>query len=574
MKKILLAVCGALIIALVVFFTIGRDYKPFSAAKLLPPDVLLTIEQHELDKMVKDFQGSRLGKNIAAIDVTALAEGFGLGQEVDRQLNKLKKEVDEFLKSLVYREFFAEEFTVALFPFDEIDPYHPYEEFEKHCLIISRPAHDTAMLKLASALVSTETGEETKQYGKHSIKRYQLDEDRRLSVVTIEGLVVAALNERLVRKVIDQYDSDAPCLAEEVDYIELDRALPRSHIFTYLSVPLLKEMAVNLSNSLKNPHHERFVKELEQWKGWRAAGYGAEKIGDIITDRGMILYDSSSLSEQTRAMINAKPTVDAALAIIPEETFFYYWTNSVNSRLILDMYLEQADQNGQPRNELMATIDALLKDEIGMSTEEILASLGEELSFLLAPGKKDQALPLPGVAMFLKTGNRENIEKMISRLVAKYDIPLQSLVYKETQYHTWGAAPGGAVQPAYGFIDDHLVVVSRKALFKQVIDTRQGKPGLAASKDFLAVGEKLKSENNSITFCRTEKLMGVLKDLILWGGGFAALRGPDAAARTKLVTDGFLLPLLDGLAMYSLIGSHSRIEPDRIIIESTTRVTP
>jgi hypothetical protein len=52
----------------------------------------------------------------------------------------------------------------------------------------------------------------------------------------------------------------------------------------------------------------------------------------------------------------------------------------------------------------------------------------------------------------------------------------------------------------------------------------------------------------------------------------AIIQGPEAAREADILVNKLILPLLDGVSMYSTLGSRSIIKKDSIILESTTTV--
>lgn len=64
----------------------------------------------------------------------------------------------------------------------------------------------------------------------------------------------------------------------------------------------------------------------------------------------------------------------------------------------------------------------------------------------------------------------------------------------------------------------------------------------------------------------------MLKELINWGGTIIGIEDRKAARKSKVVINQLINPLLDGLAMYSQIGTRRYTENNIIYIESTTLI--
>ncbi len=78
--------------------------------------------------------------------------------------------------------------------------------------------------------------------------------------------------------------------------------------------------------------------------------------------------------------------------------------------------------------------------------------------------------------------------------------------------------------------------------------------------------------NNSAAYVDIAHLADALKDIAVWAGTMAGLQGPETARKAEIVVNKLFLPLLDGVSMYTRLGSRSVIGEDNIIMESTITV--
>ena len=84
-------------------------------------------------------------------------------------------------------------------------------------------------------------------------------------------------------------------------------------------------------------------------------------------------------------------------------------------------------------------------------------------------------------------------------------------------------------------------------------------------------GELVK-KNNSAAYVDIAHLADAMKDIATWAGTMAVLQGPEAARTAEIAVNQLILPLLDGIAMYTQLGSRSAITEDSIVLESTITV--
>jgi hypothetical protein len=79
----------------------------------------------------------------------------------------------------------------------------------------------------------------------------------------------------------------------------------------------------------------------------------------------------------------------------------------------------------------------------------------------------------------------------------------------------------------------------------------------------------LETDTNSVSFIRMAGVVDGIRELVGWGGVILAIQGREAAAKSTALIDGVISPLLDGMTMFSTIATRSRLDEDRIVIEST-----
>ena len=153
------------------------------------------------------------------------------------------------------------------------------------------------------------------------------------------------------------------------------------------------------------------------------------------------------------------------------------------------------------------------------------------------------------------------------------DIPLNQKQYKGQDITYWGVAPQSGLQPAFCLVDDYLLLSNSIDLIQQIV-TLQTDPtrNLLNSPAMKEVGGDLLEVNNSATYIHIALLADALKDLATWAGAMAVLQGPEMARNAEIIVNELVLPLLDGVAMYTQLGSRSIITEETIVLESTITI--
>ncbi|MBU4584765.1 MAG: hypothetical protein KKE63_06200, partial [Proteobacteria bacterium] len=212
-----------------------------------------------------------------------------------------------------------------------------------------------------------------------------------------------------------------------------------------------------------------------------------------------------------------------------------------------------------------------------------------EAVVLLRKIATDGFIPLPDGAIFLKIEKEDDFMKMLKPLLAKNNIPTKTEEYKGVNLTTLEVSFHPSLQPVYALHQGYLILASTVDLVKNIVDSTagdgKGRSNVAKSKDgvsgalisedsFKQVNQGLDhgmtKKNNSVSFIRFSSLLHVVKELASWGGTMLSMQDREAAQRSKVMIEQLIFPLLDGLAMYEVIGSRSHIQDDALILESTT----
>ena len=569
MKKagivLLLIACGVGL----VFFLQGTQEKRIEAADCLPADVLFYGEQLEFTEMYATFLESRLGKVLSNIDYKSIGIEVGAPEDALLKIDKSLQEIQSILGDPGFNILLGKEFSLAIFPANSFSVNNPAKEIEERLLLIARPRHNAKMLELLAPFISKDIEKSTAQYGKHSITRYKLDEQNSLSAVTVEGLIIAAFEERLVRKSLDYYDNQKDTLSSNKDYQRLRKDFKDTKIFTYLSLPALSKQGRLIGESLSEKDKDEFFTLLDEWNGWGSVAYGAWHEKGKVRDKVEILFDKTKLDSRVARLCEMKPEPNKTIQLVPADPLFYYWTNTLNLPLLWELYSSNAVRK-QP--EALDILRMELRDTAGIELEELLETIDSEFAMIVEDVDR-RGIPLPKAAILVQLKDSVKFLKVFNILLQNADIPVSLKKYNDYEISYWGAVPQSGLQPAFTLIDNYLLISNSIDLIKQIVDL-QTEPvkQLVTSEAMKEVGGDLLSDNNSVTYVHIAKFADAFKDLATWGGAMAVLQGPEMAKKADIVLNQLVLPLLDGVAMYTQLGARSYITEDSIVLESTTTV--
>ena len=568
---------GMFLFLFVLFCAVGLFFflketleKEVLAADFLPSDVLFYGEQVEFTELYSQFLDSRLGQTLKNLDYKQIAAELGDQGKPMLELEYFQKKIHAILDDPAFNELFGKQFSVALFPANSFSANNPAKALGKRLLLIAKPRHNVKILQFLAPLLSQDIQQSTAQYGSHIITRYKLDESNTISTATVKGLVLVGLEERLVRKALDRFDTKQDTLSGNKEFQRLRKNFQGTKLFSYLSLPSLFEQGKMISKNLQAAEKKEFLRLLEHWRGWGAAAYGAWHDKEVFKDKTEILFEKNTLDSRVARLFDVQPALNRTLGMVPAETLFYYWTNTLNISLLWELYSATIIQQ-QPHS--LDLLRRELRDSVGVGLEELLDMIDKEFAVVV----KDvgtNGVPLPKVAAIIQLKNPERFLKIFHTLLEEAEIPLSRKKFESHIITFWGIAPQGGLQPAFTLVDEYLLLSNSFDLVTQIITLKSvASTNLLNSANMQELEKGLKEKNNSAAYVHIALLADALKDMASWAASMANIQGPEVAKDADIIVNQLILPLLDGLAMYTKLGSRSVITKDSIILESIITVT-
>ncbi len=570
MRKFIISVlficCGAAI--LFVLFQKGPERQTVSASDFLPENVLFYAEHKNLAEIITEFQGSKLGRILRDMQFLDVLEELGAPPDQVREVRTAADQLSQFMDSPAFNELLGREFSVALFPAKSFSADNPALALEERLLLISRPRHNAQFLQFLAPMLTEDIVKSSVQYGKYTIDRYQVDSTVTVSAVVVKDLVLMAVDERLIRKGLDLYDKKQNTLSRNQQYLKLHEQLEKSKLFTYVSFPALYEQGKIISEKLPEDDEKEFLALLEQWKGWGSAAYGAWKEDALLQEKVVINYDMKKLDSRIVQLLSVRPSTNDTLSMVPPDVLFYYWTNTLNLPLLWNIYSTVlVRQSGN-----LDLLHQEIFDATGVQFEEILDMVSKDIA-VLVQDIESKGIPLPKAALVLKLKKPEAFQNVFRKLLATADIPISEEMYKNAVVSYWGVAPQSGLQPAFTFIDEHAYISNSIDVIRQIIELREYPEGnFMDDKNVRLVTDRLLLPNNSAAYINIASLAAACREFAVWASSMASLQGPEVARSSKIAVDKIILPLLDGVAMYSQLGSRSFFRDNSIILESTISI--
>ena len=569
MKKFLFTILLILVGTGLFFFMKSERIKAVQAADILPADVMVYAEQRDFVKMYKDFAGSRLGRVLSRIDYVDIAIELDGDDDLVRDALRLWQEIHKLINEPGFDQLLGKEFSLAFFPMPGFSIEDPLKNLEERLLLIARPRHNATLMQFLASYIAKDIEQKTVQYGSHTITRYKIDDKYTLSTATVAGLVLAAVDERLVRKSLNAYDDQKNSLSNTPEFQQLRKNFEGATLFKYFALTPIKEQGKIVAEKLPEDGKKQLLELLEQWNGWEAGAYGAWETDGLIEEKLEILYDFQNLDKDVAKLFATAPEKNSTLDMVPADSLFYYWGNSLNLPLLYEMY---SDMIVQQRPEMLSLLQQELQDVAGVKIEDILALVANECG-LIVEEVEGEGIPIPRVLMMIELKDSERFMEVFHKLLAETDIPIGNSSFQDHEISYWGIAPQDGLQPAFTLSGNYLLLSNSRDFVKQVVALKSNPVDtLLNDPEVKRLQNKLSGNNNSTAYVHIALMADAFKSLATWAGGMAVLQGPEKARKVNIIIEELVLPLLDGVAMYTQLASRTEMKETSIVVESAILV--
>lgn len=541
---------------------------PIAHEAFIDEKVQILISQYDFEKRLKELSRSPIGKAIDGLDYPLISRELGLSADQTSQILHLKEEIARGLQDPLLLTLFGSEASIALFGFTPTEDEPLQNQFLDHLLFISRPKHSARLMDFAGwfGIGQDRVGES--RYGGHLIKRFDVEQDRRISAARVKNLLVFSFNEQLLRDSLDIYDNKEHALRDTAGYRKRKKSFAGASLFCYLNFANLAEHVETFGAAPLMIDQGLVFDGADLFSGYRYGFFGAWRKNDIIVDKAMISFDPELIDRQATQSATRPASVPDSFTRVSSDTILYYWTNNFD----LDSTLSMLGGTDQTKAERLNGVLAELVEIAGVVPDDLNALLGQEVMLAVKGIGKNQLIPLPLFLLAIKGGDMAKLQAAVEKLIDYYRIPVRRNEVGGSEVVTWGGVVGmGTVQPSLSFADDTMIVSSNRAQITDYLSL-EGGGGDSLDKNitFMQLERELMQPSNFITYLDFAETITNVKQMVSWGATMAAIKDRETARRSKVLIDELIDPVLDGLSMYSVIGSRKYLEGDTIVFESTT----
>jgi len=532
--------------------------------------VQVVVTQYDLEQRVEEFAHGPLGKVFHELDYELIGRELELPDEQIEQVLQIKEEIQKAFKDPLLNILFGSEASIAFFPFIPESSEPLEQQVLENILVISRPKHSARLMDFAGWFNTSEDRLTETRYGSHTIKRFELETGERISAVRVKELLVFGFNEQILRQSLDVYDGTEKKLLDDPEYREKIQTFSGASLTCYVNLKDLPEHVKNISESSYIVENGLHIEELDYLEGYKSGYFGAWRENDRIIDKALISFDKELLSKDSKVLLEHEPALPDSFKRVGEDTILYYWTNNFEPSVILEWFKQKQDDDGsRATNEFVSQLSQIT----GLPPETLVSLIDNDLTLAVKGISETQLVPLPVFLLSVKSSDLEQLRISLEKIIAHFDIPVRRTEIGGSELISWGGIIGiGSVLPSLMFADNQVILSSNRDQINEFLELKDLEKGLNQNNSFKKLEENLVKPSNSMTYLDFAETTQTIKEMVSWGGTMLALKDREMARKSKVLIDQLINPLLDGLAMYSIIGSRKYVEDDTILFESTTLI--
>jgi len=544
-------------------------------ADFLPNDTLATLRLTDLDKSIKNFQESRLGRKLEKIDVIGVMKVLDAPQETIAQYVEIKTAVESTINSILFKELFGQDVLLAVLPVKNDVLKEPQKALDS-VLLIAHTKRRAALVEFIGGLLSHKMEERTvTEYNGCTITSFQADKDINVFYTLSGGFLLAGFSLDTLKKSVDLKSDPASALVSNHLYQTLSEQLitENNSSFFFHNSDKMRTHITTLMKAYNDMNQspedkkviEQMLKQIDNLKGFNAIGYAAYNSADnSLQSKIRVLIDKTQLMPLYAGTYNFKPEKNRLLSMMPSKTLFSHWTNTIDLDAILKFYLQEA---GVKDTEVESMKDAF-KTRTGLIFDEVVQAVGNQYGVVLADIDTGGLFPIPELALAIQTKNQDTLNKLVTSLTQESPMGFKEETYMDVTIKSWNLPFGNMLQPSMAFWDDFCLLSVNLKLLKEMIRLDKEGGGLTNSEAFKNVNQGLTDINNSMTYVKSDILLDKLKATAAWGANMMMLKDQQASMRIETVLNKLIYPILDGLKMYQTIGSRIVFKDSVIEIDS------
>ncbi len=534
--------------------------------ELVPAESVAFVDWENPAGSYQDFMETSFGTQLRGIDRPLILSALGFNQDKTAQIEQLAVTWEKFSDSLFFREFFGKRTVLALLPDQDSEP-DISAALLKNIVLLNTSGRKTALLKTFVGGISGARKLPVRKYQGYTINGYLVNNTYPLYFVSDKELLIAALDPAPIRQCLDlllaRIIQKGGGMADNAEYVELkQRARGLDDFFLYVDLGPLKGWLRNLSGQTVASAAASDVSPAETIeRGVRKAVLFHQSLQPIHQFTSIVRFDEAVLPPFQKLIYLRPPIENRKIANMPANLQVYFWSNWLD----LPAWWRKTREDGSRRDiERADRLAKFVDSNLGMEMDDFLALFGHQVGLDIKEIKSSGFFPVPRICFCVEVTDREQVQALLEKMVA--DVPVHRAMIAGVPVVSVLAA-GGLMQPSYVLLKEYLLLADGRDQIEDILKPTEAM--LIRDPDFIALDMGMQQPNNMVFFARTPQLIQGLKELASWLGTIIAIRDERAGARSKVLVDQAVIPLLDGLTMIKAAAVRSYTGQGEIVLQST-----
>ncbi|MDP2899117.1 MAG: DUF3352 domain-containing protein [bacterium] len=308
--------------------------------------------------------------------------------------------------------------------------------------------------------------------------------------------------------------------------------------------------------------------------------------GTGYVDQGLVIKMAAIptgevLDELTQLSLKTPSAAGKNIAYVPENSLVYVGVNSMPDPQ--EMWpLMQKQWEAQGAAPAMNMIFGQIETALGMKLEEdVIPWVGNEFGFVFTDLDTKAGFPYPKFAILTKIKDMakakaflQKLGGIIKELTAETGFKFETSAYQGHSLNSVTIALPMpmpiTLTPAYGIVDEFLVVGTSADLVRQMIDTSKGtQKDLAADAAFKSLN--IPAKTSAVAFFNWARFMDALKATAAWAVQFTQAQ-PMVGESVKNAVDNYVVPIANCLSALQTVAGYQVNEANMSVATYFMRV--
>ncbi len=568
MKRFFLLFSLAALIGGVGCFFIVQPQMP-DLLELVPEDSVAFVDWESPADSYQAFMKTPFGTRLREMNRPLILSALGFSADKTARVERLAANWEEFSDSLFFKEFFGNRTVLAL-----LQPNSSDSDFSaallKNLVLLNTSGRKTAMLSTLVAGLARVQPLPAMKYQGYTIRGYLFNKVYPLYFAFDKEILIAAFDPAPIRQCLDlllgRIIQKGGGMADNAGYTGLkQRARGLDDFFLYVDFVPLKQWIQGISGQETGVTAAGISSSMKMERGVKTAVLFHQTLHPIHQFTSIVRFDASVLSSFQKRIYVRPPMENRKLANMPANLQVYFWSNWLDLPAWWRRTRENSSKSDLKRADRLAEF---VNRNMGMTMDDFLALFGQQVGLDIKEIKSSGFFPVPRICFCVELTDRKLVQALLEKMVA--DVPVHRAMIAGVPVVSVLAA-GGLMQPSYALLKDYLILADGRDQIEDILKPTDAM--LIRDPDFLKLDMGLQQPNNLVFFARAAQVIQGLKELASWLGTIIAIRDERAGARSKVLVDQAVMPLLDGLTMIKGMAVRSYTGPGEIVLQSTVLMT-